>query len=119
MLARRCDEHEVLAVAEVLHVGKPLCLSPCAFEFRDRKSVALDELGIHSARIFAVGDPSLEEEAVTLCEITHRKLLDESFKRSGLRPIFHVGPHAKEKSGEFFRRALPKARVDGVKTVAP
>src|SRR5512135_1332190 len=61
MVARCRDEYEVAAVAEVLHVGKAPCLSPRAFEFRDRKSIALNELGIDSARIFAGGDPSLEE----------------------------------------------------------
>src|SRR5512135_256690 len=93
VLSRRRDEHEVTAVAEMLHVGEAALLPPCALEFRDRKPVARDELGIDGARIFAGGDASLEEVAIAPREVAHGKLLDESFKRCGLCPIFHVGPY--------------------------
>src|SRR5512135_526220 len=80
LLAGCREEHEVVAVAEILHVGQAAALAPRALEFRDRKSVALGELGIDGARIFAGGDASLEEGAIAPREVADGQLLDESFK---------------------------------------
>lgn len=75
------EQKEPMAVADVLHVGEASLLAVGALAIGLVDLVFVDELAIDGSRVFAFGYSARHVPPVSMAEVAHGYLLDESFGR--------------------------------------
>ncbi len=91
VFAVRRQEHEEIAVAQILQAGFAMLAPPAPGPFRHGDAVTIDQFSVRRLRLLVRGDSAPDVEVVTAPDIAHGQLLNESRHRSGHAPIKH--PH--------------------------
>jgi hypothetical protein len=84
------QQHEELAVAQILQAGVAPLASPAPSPLRDGDPVALDQLPVDGRRVLLRRDATLDVEVISAPHVAHGQLLHESRHRGGDAPVTHV-----------------------------